>query len=617
MANFGDMARTAAQVSMLGKLMGGRGRAERSYDEGAFNEEFNSTKVQKRIENEVRVRTETNVAAIIKANLEAGRDKNDGVAEARTKDNKKEFTFFLDELRDIMEEARKADTRAEVKNQQRRLHETRRNLMRNKQLDRDQAGFLSKQYGDADTGIEQNVLPRKANLGRVGLESAKNRVSDYMNMQSIVSGMVNNNPLMMGLYGVAADMTKAFVKNRRDAKTQAGNDKLKYENLELDRQLDENFEQRKEELKPWQPNEAPGGPDAPAAMLPDPIEEEAGDTRAEAAQEERQAERESDAIQQETRDFRGEVITKMDAMIAALGGDKDAKPEEEEGIMDNMSGFLGNFLGNVMGNIKRMLPMMLKGLGMAALIGSLVNGLFQGITDGWNKFVETGSITDAIFEGATSLLSGMTFGLLDKETIQTFFDDVGAWIGQKLFAMVESIKSFVAGMVDTIAEYVPGMDTSVVSEVKEKAGFKDEWGVNNTVDPKKLERLTPKQLSILEEENESGMTASPLIRTAIKAERVRRIKAANAIKVPAPQGSVEPNNKAPERIAAVEKQVNDVRNAPAKATGGDGVNQQNVIVNNSQQGGGTPAPASIPLQSRNPDSTVQRLSDRAMSFGAA
>lgn len=571
-----------------------------SYDKDKFNVDMNVAKATKRFENDLMIKLETLVAEKSKLGMDP-----EEIEKMRERYQSKSFQFFADELRDILDQARNADKKSEVEIQRIRLKETQKRIFQNQELDIDQKQFLQRQFGSSEMAITDEIAPRKRGVGRVAMDSAKDQIANYMDMRSMFAGLVNNNPLLMGLYGVAADTTRAVIGSRRRKKEQMTDDVLKNENLNLDLELEKERENALAQAGIVEPS------DTSTPALPQmPFSDDSDDsTQAEAAQEERQAEREVIAMRQETQAYRGHVTQRLDEIVNFLGDTPEEKKEEEGGFLSEATDFLGNFLGNVFGKITAMLPALLKGIGMAALIGSLVNGLFQGITDGWDKFVETGSISDAILEGANSLLSGMTFGLIDKETFETLFTNIGNWIGEKLFALVEAIKGFVTKTIDAAAEYIPFVDSQRekdVNRVKDEANYTGEGNPfqDQTVSSAKLKGMSDKDLDTLEQyATDQG---DDKVVEAIRNERIWRTE------------RVQASSKAVDRINTIEKRVDEVRNNPKESTGG-GVAQQNNTVIQNNNNGGSGAPAMVPPLSsaRNPDSAVQRMADRTLGFSMA
>ena len=67
---------------------------------------------------------------------------------------------------------------------------------------------------------------------------------------------------------------------------------------------------------------------------------------------------------------------------------------------------------------------LLKILGKLAVPLLVITTLFSGIMDGFKKYQETGSFSDAIVAGLGGMLSTLTFGLLGEDTLKQVFDSL-------------------------------------------------------------------------------------------------------------------------------------------------------------------------------------------------
>ena len=95
----------------------------------------------------------------------------------------------------------------------------------------------------------------------------------------------------------------------------------------------------------------------------------------------------------------------------------------------------------------------------AAIVGTIASGLIDGV----KKFVETGSITEALIAGLGGMLSFLTFGLVDGETIKNlvsgFTNLVDEYITQPLANFFNNIKEAVVGFIEGIG--IPEIGFSV------------------------------------------------------------------------------------------------------------------------------------------------------------
>ena len=107
-------------------------------------------------------------------------------------------------------------------------------------------------------------------------------------------------------------------------------------------------------------------------------------------------------------------------------------------------------------------------LGKLALPLLIISTLFAGIKSGFEKYQETGSFTEAIVAGLGGLLSSLTFGLLNEDTLKQVFDS--------LSEVFKPVLDTVSGIFDSI-----------------KGFFKNIFG--DTVDVKEVESGSPKDVT--------------------------------------------------------------------------------------------------------------------------
>lgn len=166
---------------------------------------------------------------------------------------------------------------------------------------------------------------------------------------------------------------------------------------------------------------------------------------------------------QRSRDAQTELLTKIEENTAGAGG-VDAgkvKPKEEAG------GAAGGLLGTIMGFLGDGLMMALKAmfnpknilkfLGKIALPAMIIGSLVNGIMDGFNTFMETGSISEALIAGLGGVLSFLSFGLFDAETIRSITDAVSGLINDYI---IDPIKNFFGFLGESFSKYIsqPIMD---------------------------------------------------------------------------------------------------------------------------------------------------------------
>ena len=139
---------------------------------------------------------------------------------------------------------------------------------------------------------------------------------------------------------------------------------------------------------------------------------------------------------------------------------EDAKKKKEKGgIGSFVSDLLSpkKLMANLMKFAKKMFSPknMMKILGKIALPALIISTLWVGISSGFEKWKETGSIWEAYKEAVGSIVEFLTLGLIDKETvknlyqgaadflmpvikpIQEFFGKFSNWVGDKFSAVLK------------------------------------------------------------------------------------------------------------------------------------------------------------------------------------
>jgi lysozyme len=104
----------------------------------------------------------------------------------------------------------------------------------------------------------------------------------------------------------------------------------------------------------------------------------------------------------------------------------------------------------------------IKLLGRIAIVAMVAAAVYEGFTAAWDKWKESGSIWEAIKEGAATVTEFVTFGLIDKETMKSLYQGAADLI--KPFT--DPIVAFFTKMTDWFSEKW--------STVKEFFGFKVE-----------------------------------------------------------------------------------------------------------------------------------------------
>lgn len=84
------------------------------------------------------------------------------------------------------------------------------------------------------------------------------------------------------------------------------------------------------------------------------------------------------------------------------------------------------------GAIKGMMKGLLKGFALTALIGAVVNGL----VDGFKEFSESGDIGKALIAGLGGMLDFLTFGLINKDTLNYIIDNFNSMVDEYIVAPI-------------------------------------------------------------------------------------------------------------------------------------------------------------------------------------
>ena len=107
---------------------------------------------------------------------------------------------------------------------------------------------------------------------------------------------------------------------------------------------------------------------------------------------------------------------------------------------------------------------LMKMIGKLALPLLIISTLFSGITDGFKKYQETGSLSDAIVAGLGGMLKFLTFGIFDESTIQDVFNT--------LTDVFKPVIDTISGIFDSVKGFFKNIfgDTIDVKEISATAG---------------------------------------------------------------------------------------------------------------------------------------------------
>ena len=177
---------------------------------------------------------------------------------------------------------------------------------------------------------------------------------------------------------------------------------------------------------------------------------------------ERKAEEQQDLSKQ------GDFFKSQDALESQLEtqklkaqtpGSPTAVKAGEEGVPDGKPK-TGGVLGGIIDSVKEGLlggisaafsPKMIVGtIGKTLAIGAIIASLWKGITAGFEKWKETGSLSEAIITGLGKMLDFVTFGLFGEDSLRNLIKD----IGDVVEPIIDGIKETYYSMKDWIANNV-------------------------------------------------------------------------------------------------------------------------------------------------------------------
>lgn len=126
-------------------------------------------------------------------------------------------------------------------------------------------------------------------------------------------------------------------------------------------------------------------------------------------------------------------------------------------VSNPLDKILDSMFSGIMGAVKSMFNprLLMKVIGKVFVPAIIIGSLFSGITDGWEEWKKTGSITSALVAGVGGILDFLTFGLIDKDTLK----DVSKFIEEPLSKFTESIADIFKG----IGEFFTSAKDSVLN----------------------------------------------------------------------------------------------------------------------------------------------------------
>lgn len=121
-----------------------------------------------------------------------------------------------------------------------------------------------------------------------------------------------------------------------------------------------------------------------------------------------------------------------------------ASEESGGGMMSGISNIFSNVFGFLKDGLLKAFKFifkpsnLLKTLGKVFIIGTIIISLFKGIMAGFDRWKETGSISEAIIAGLGAVVDFLSFGLLGEDTVRGVFDTVGGWIAKLKDTIVDT-----------------------------------------------------------------------------------------------------------------------------------------------------------------------------------
>jgi hypothetical protein len=127
----------------------------------------------------------------------------------------------------------------------------------------------------------------------------------------------------------------------------------------------------------------------------------------------------------------------MSATVTTPQGEGE---ESGGGIKNIFSNVISNILGGLKKGFKFLFQpsKLLKVLGKVFIIGTIIISLFKGITAGFDRWKETGSISEAIIAGLGAIVDFLSFGFFGEDTVRSVFDTVGGWINKLKDTIVDT-----------------------------------------------------------------------------------------------------------------------------------------------------------------------------------
>jgi len=129
----------------------------------------------------------------------------------------------------------------------------------------------------------------------------------------------------------------------------------------------------------------------------------------------------------------------------------DTGGEKKKGLMGKFLDMAKSFGGAIKVAFKKLFSFknILKVFSKVFIPLTIIASLFSGIKDGFERYRETGNLSEAIFAGLGGVLEFLTLGIFGEDTVRNIFDKLGSLfepISKSIQKVFGGIKSFFSGL---------------------------------------------------------------------------------------------------------------------------------------------------------------------------
>jgi len=212
---------------------------------------------------------------------------------------------------------------------------------------------------------------------------------------------------------------------------------------------------------------------------------------------------ERESQEQSEKQKQAEFLEQQDAKEAELEASR-VSPESmsvkttspQGGGDESGGGGFSDIISNILGGFKKGFKSifkpskLIKVLGKVFVIATIIISLFKGITAGFDRWKETGSISEAIIAGLGAVVDFLTFGLLGEDTVRSVFDTVGGWITKLKDVIVDTfydVKDWIVNNIGipefSIPTWVVAPPVKAINEGAKAFGFNPPFPEKITIGP--------------------------------------------------------------------------------------------------------------------------------------